>query len=104
MMSPVLQVHETISIHNIFIYLLSLFSKIITANHGWFMVCIYCASKKQNAYMHVISTQLVYHQCLMCSFEVNASTPLKMEKLQGTFNAVQTSKCMFPPFLQHALK
>ena len=57
-----------------------------------------------NAHMHAISTQLVYHQCLMCIFDVNTSTPLKIEKLQGTFNAVQTSKCMFPPFLQHAPK
>jgi hypothetical protein len=40
----------------------------------------------------------------MCIFDVNTSTPLKIEKLQGTFNAAQTSKCMFPPFLQHAPK
>ena len=52
--------------------------------------------------MQAISTQLVYHQCLMCIFDVNTRTPLKIEKLQGTFNAVQTSKCMFSPFLQHA--
>ena len=38
--------------------------------------------KKQKAYMHAISTQLVYHQCLMCIFDVNNSTPLKIEKLQ----------------------
>jgi hypothetical protein len=35
-----------------------------------------------NAHMHAISTQLVYHQCLMCIFDVNTSTPLKIEKLQ----------------------
>ena len=32
--------------------------------------------------MYAISAQLVYHQCLMCFFDVNTSTPLKIEKIQ----------------------
>ena len=44
------------------------------------------------------STQLSYHQCLMCIFAVNTGTKLKIERWQGTFN------CCSPAFLQYDTK
>ena len=50
-----------------------------------FQVCLNMILSSKPIFVHICTLfphNLVYHQCLMCIFDVNTSTPLKIEKLQ----------------------
>ena len=51
-------------------------------------------------FLHIINAWYAF----LIEMHVKTSAPIKIEKLQNTFNALQRSKCVFPAFLQPALK